>query len=91
MDRKLPQHRHRTIPAGEFKQKCLSILDEVAETHEPLVVSKRGRLVARVVPLEDDREIEVRILTQLRSGGGRVTVDLETFLEPTESIAGWGS
>ena len=44
--------------------------------------------MARVVPLEDDREIEVRILTQLRSGGGRVTVDLETFLEPTESIAG---
>ena len=41
----------RTIPAGEFKAKCLALLDEVAETGEELVVAKRGRPVARVAPL----------------------------------------
>jgi prevent-host-death family protein len=41
----------RTIPAGEFKAKCLALLDEVAETGEELVVTKRGRPVARVAPL----------------------------------------
>ena len=40
-----------TIPAGEFKAKCLKLLDEVAETRETLVITKRGRPVARLVPV----------------------------------------
>jgi prevent-host-death family protein len=43
----------RKIGASEFKAKCLALLDEVAETHEGLVVTKRGKAVARVVPVED--------------------------------------
>lgn len=45
----------RTIPAGEFKAKCLALLDEVAETGEELVVTKRGKPVARVAPLSKSR------------------------------------
>ena len=41
----------RTIAAGEFKAKCLALLDEVAETGEELVITKRGKPVARVAPL----------------------------------------
>ena len=40
----------RTIPAGEFKAKCLKLIDEVAETGEEIVVTKRGKIVARLVP-----------------------------------------
>ena len=36
--------------AGEFKAKCLRLLDDVARTGRPLVVTKRGRPVAKVVP-----------------------------------------
>jgi prevent-host-death family protein len=43
----------RTVPAGEFKAKCLALLDRVARTRESLVVTKRGRAVARIVPIED--------------------------------------
>jgi prevent-host-death family protein len=42
----------RSIPASEFKAKCLALLDRVAETREPLVITKRGRAVARVEPVE---------------------------------------
>lgn len=38
----------RKIAAGEFKAKCLAILDEVNETGEPIIVTKRGKPVARV-------------------------------------------
>jgi prevent-host-death family protein len=38
------------IAAGRFKDRCLQILDEVAETRTPVVVTKRGRPVATVVP-----------------------------------------
>lgn len=39
------------ISASEFKARCLGLLDEVAETKVPLVVTKRGRPVAKLVPL----------------------------------------
>lgn len=42
------------INAAEFKAKCLKLLDEVAATHEPLVITKRGRPVAKLVPIEDE-------------------------------------
>jgi len=38
----------RQIAATEFKAKCLSILDEVAKTGRAIVVTKRGKAVARV-------------------------------------------
>jgi prevent-host-death family protein len=41
------------VPAGEFKAKCLALLDKVAETGQPLVVTKRGKPVARVVAVEE--------------------------------------
>ncbi len=40
-----------TIPAGEFKARCLQLLDAVASSGEPLTITKRGRPVARLVPL----------------------------------------
>ncbi|MEX1140882.1 MAG: type II toxin-antitoxin system Phd/YefM family antitoxin [Thermoleophilaceae bacterium] len=47
-----------TVPAGEFKAKCLKLLDEVAETGETIVVTKRGKPVARVGPLEPPPSLE---------------------------------
>ncbi len=43
----------RTIPAGRFKAQCLRLLDEVAETGETIVITKRGKPVAKVEPVEE--------------------------------------
>ena len=43
----------RTIKASEFKAKCLKLMDEVAETGEPVVITKSGKPVARLVPLQE--------------------------------------
>jgi prevent-host-death family protein len=40
-----------SIGAGEFKVKCLQLLDVVAETREPLVITKFGKPVATVIPM----------------------------------------
>ena len=44
----------RTIAAGEFKAKCLALIDDVASSGRPIVITKRGRPVARLLPLEGD-------------------------------------
>lgn len=40
------------VPATEFKQRCLPLIEEVAETRVPLTVTKHGRPVVRVVPID---------------------------------------
>jgi len=42
-----------TIPAGEFKAKCLKLLDQVAQKHETLLITKRGKPVAEVRPVSE--------------------------------------
>ncbi|MCY3663974.1 MAG: type II toxin-antitoxin system Phd/YefM family antitoxin [bacterium] len=41
---------YRTIPAGEFKNRCLALMDEVNETGAEIVITKHGRPVSRLVP-----------------------------------------
>lgn len=43
----------RQISASEFKQQCLALLDHVDVTKTRIVVTKRGRPVAQLVPLDD--------------------------------------
>lgn len=38
------------MAAGKFKDRCLKTLDEVARTKSVVVITKRGRPVAKLVP-----------------------------------------
>jgi prevent-host-death family protein len=44
----------RTIMASRFKAECLAILDQVDQMKISVTITKHGRPVARVVPLDDD-------------------------------------
>jgi prevent-host-death family protein len=52
----------RTIPAGRFKAQCLKLLDEVAETGETIVVTKRGKPVAKVEPVEEPPSLKGSVI-----------------------------
>jgi antitoxin (DNA-binding transcriptional repressor) of toxin-antitoxin stability system len=41
----------KTMAAGKFKDTCLQTLDEVAASRTPVVITKRGRPVAKLVPI----------------------------------------
>jgi prevent-host-death family protein len=41
-----------TIAAGIFKARCLELVDEVARTRQEIIVTKYGRPVAKLVPLD---------------------------------------
>lgn len=45
-----PPMSYRTISAGEFKAKCLKLMDEVNQTGVPIVITKHGRPVSRLMP-----------------------------------------
>jgi len=47
----------RHVPASQFKAHCLSLLDDVALTGEEIVVTKRGRPVARLVAIDEPKPL----------------------------------
>jgi prevent-host-death family protein len=53
----VPATLTNTIPAGEFKAKCLKLLDEVAANRQPLIITKRGKPVAQLIPVAAERNI----------------------------------
>ncbi|MGC1523608.1 MAG: type II toxin-antitoxin system prevent-host-death family antitoxin [Steroidobacteraceae bacterium] len=44
------------IPAAVFKAECLSLMDEVARTGQPIVITKHGKPVAQLVPVPAQSE-----------------------------------
>jgi prevent-host-death family protein len=44
------------IGAGEFKAKCLQLMDLVQKTKIPIVITKRGKPVAKLMPFESEPE-----------------------------------
>jgi len=63
----------KTVPAGQFKQTCLRLLDEVQESGQPILVTKRGRPVAQVVPATAQKDRRWRGAMR---GTGRILGDL---------------
>jgi prevent-host-death family protein len=66
------------ITATEFKAKCLQILDRVGATGERVKVTKRGKVIAEVVPPRDKAEGPAK--AGLARGTLRIVGDI---IEPT--------
>lgn len=62
----------KTIKASEFKAKCLKIMDEVAATGEPVVITKKGVPVAELVPAKR----RPKTLFGALEGSARITGDI---------------
>jgi prevent-host-death family protein len=49
------KYAEATVPAGRFKAQCLALIDEVNQTHRAITITKRGKPVARLVPLSVEK------------------------------------
>ncbi len=68
----------RTVPAGEFKAHCLRIMDEVRTRREPVVITKKGVPVAKLVPAD----APPRDVFGCMIGTAEITGDLEAPVVP---------
>lgn len=76
----------REIPAGEFKARCLALMDEVGQTGGEYVITKRGVPVARLLPARLERR---RLLGSLR-GSVKTRGDVVSPLdEPWTALGGF--
>jgi prevent-host-death family protein len=70
----------KTIAAGEFKARCLALMEDVRSKREPLVITKRGKPVAKLVPIEDAKDDFIGRL----KGVFKVVGDIESPVVPLE-------
>ena len=72
----------KTISAGDFKARCLSLMDQVSSKKTEIVITKRGKAVARLVPVESASRSVLGCMT----GTAEVRGDL---LAPVVSPDAW--
>jgi prevent-host-death family protein len=73
----------KKMAAGTFKANCLAVMDEVQAKHETVVITKRGKPVAKLVPLDTETDEIYNFLT----GKGTVTGNI---VSPAISSEEWG-
>jgi prevent-host-death family protein len=73
----------KKMAAGSFKAHCLAVMDEVQATRETVVITKHGKPVAKLVPVNEDTD---EIYDFLR-GKGAITGDV---VSPALSPEDWG-
>ena len=71
----------KKIAAGEFKARCLALMEDVRSTREPLVITKRGKPVAKLIPADEDEDDFIGRL----EGVFRVVGDIESPICEWES------
>jgi prevent-host-death family protein len=72
----------RRMAAAQFKARCLAVMDEVSQSGRPVVITKHGKPVVKLVPASDGED---EIFGAL-AGIARITGDLET----TAPASDWG-
>jgi prevent-host-death family protein len=73
---------NKYVAAADFKANCLRLMDEVARERRPIIITKRGKPVAKLVPVE---ELEAIDLFGRMAGTIKICGDI---ISPIED-AGW--
>jgi prevent-host-death family protein len=75
----------KSVAISEFKAHCLTLLEGVARTGEPILVTKRGKPLARVTPSGNTNALSPQ--DTLR---GTVEI-LGDVLEPVAPLSAWNA
>jgi prevent-host-death family protein len=77
----------REIAAGEFKAKCLAIIDEVNESGQEVIITKRGTPTAKLIPFAAPA-MKKSIIGRLE-GIGEIVGDPDDLLKPVFQLEDW--
>jgi prevent-host-death family protein len=73
----------KKMAAGAFKTNCLAVMDEVQAKRETVVITKHGKPVAKLVPMNTESDEIYNFL----SGKGAISGDV---VSPAISLEEWG-
>ena len=71
----------KTMAAGKFKAQCLALIDQVAQNHETLVITKYGKPLVKVVPFTPEKDLETKPLKGLATYIGDIVSPIDEAWE----------
>jgi prevent-host-death family protein len=74
----------KKMAAGAFKTNCLAVMDEVQAKRVTVVITKRGKPVAKLVPVNDEKDDIFGFL----AGKATITGDV---VSPALTLEEWGN
>ncbi len=74
----------KRMAAGSFKAQCLAVMDQVLATREPVLITKHGKPVAKLIPAQN----EVEDIFGYMAGRVRVVGDI---VGPVTPLQDWES
>jgi prevent-host-death family protein len=76
----------KTMPAGEFKARCLKVMEDVRKYRTSVVITKKGKPVAKLVPVEEP----ARDVFGCMAGTAKIVGDVEApVLPPIDKWNAW--
>ena len=73
----------KKMAAGAFKAQCLAVMDEVQSKREPVLITKHGKPVAKLVPVDGEKDS----IFNFMAGRGEITGDI---VSPALTKEEWG-
>ncbi len=74
----------KKMAAGKFKANCLAVMDEVQSKRQTVIITKRGKPVAKLVPVETEEKDSI---FGFMKGKGKILGDI---VSPILSLEEWG-
>ncbi len=68
----------KQMRASAFKARCLKVMNEIQATGEPVIVTKRGKPVVKVVPIKQENDD----IFGFMAGKAKIVGDIESPVVP---------
>ena len=73
----------KKMPAATFKTHCLTVMDEVHAKRQPILITKHGKPIAKLVPADESKDV----IFNFMAGRGRILGDI---ISPALTRDDWG-
>ena len=73
----------KKMAAGTFKTHCLAVMDEVHAKRQPVLITKHGKPIAKLIPADESSDD----IFGFMAGKGRISGDI---ISPALTLKEWG-
>lgn len=67
----------RTFAVAKFKAQCLALINSVAQTRDPIIITKHGKPVVKVVPVDANKDIDEKPLRDVATYVGDIVSPID--------------
>jgi len=73
----------KTLAASKFKAQCLALIDSVAQSRETIIITKYGKPMVKVVPIDESKDIDLKPLKGVATYIGDIVSPIDEEWEAT--------